>query len=899
MKKKTQQKVKVDTVSKKGIYQSEQGNQKGNRKFSPEALMKNRRQRKFIVKEAVKEQASFSSRQAVKYSKRKYRDAQKAYRSKMMQYNQLKQALEEVEGKEAVAKEGQDIRAATFSRVKLKDEVEKASEAAEAAKIQRQARKTVYKKTKKTDPTRTSKQVKRQAASYVKSKGEQTIAQHDTLNEAVKSRQDGRKRTNTYQTTKYLGRNAYHVNKKLVKRTYGLSNRSYNLIRGKGFQPTPEEFSKIRQAAKKFRNFQHRLRASKLGKVAKGTSNFFGTVIRVINNPLKTKNLVVLGGLMMIIVTIFMFFPLSMPVSIQQDDFQLTDSWLHMTKIDADRSDDTYSFYTPLDEVMFYMNYRFEDYTTTDTMSILTNKRYGDYLNEIWSAMNDTSKDEYKFTSMYDLAKDKHSAYYMDPDDFEEMKENAEEFGYSILDGQLEFPYKTENLPITRRFGFEVNGESVQKFLSIEVESSQDLDITAPMAGTVKWHEDQYKVIITEPGEDGSRLILTGIHAKRQESGSEVKEGELIGKASGETLTISYEKYNEDKKAMERVNPAFYFSKVTYRQKTMITEPFDPDGGELKNARFLHDKLIEKGYKLEGICAMLGSFSVESGINPKRAEGDYLNPPVGASGNCWDDPAWLALGGMAIYGRYPNIVHRGLGLGQWTDTADGGTRHTLLINFAKEKKKKWYSLGLQLDFMLNGDVPAYRTILKNVLSGTVGNGVGELTRYFLNHWEGNPGDKLAERTATAEKWYHYFKENPDTDPGGSTGKYILPINPPNISSWFGLRSLGDYHRGLDFAHPQGTPIKAIDGGTVITAEYHYSWGNHVRVLHKNGQTSLYAHCSALKVKVGDKVKQGDIVGLVGNTGNSFGAHLHLEISKSTDLSVSSLLDPAQVLGINR
>ncbi|MEQ7058223.1 M23 family metallopeptidase [Enterococcus avium] len=43
----------------------------------------------------------------------------------------------------------------------------------------------------------------------------------------------------------------------------------------------------------------------------------------------------------------------------------------------------------------------------------------------------------------------------------------------------------------------------------------------------------------------------------------------------------------------------------------------------------------------------------------------------------------------------------------------------------------------------------------------------------------------------------------------------------------------------------------------------------------NGQTSLYAHCSALKVKVGDKLKQGDIVGLVGNTGNSFGAHLHL------------------------
>ena len=489
--------------------------------------------------------------------------------------------------------------------------------------------------------------------------------------------------------------------------------------------------------------------------------------------------------------------------------------------------------------------------------------------------MNDTSKDEYKFTSMYDLAKDKNSKFHMDSDDFEEMKENAEEFGYSTLDGQLEFPYKTENLPISRRFGFEVNGSKVEKFSSIEVEASQDLDINAPMGGKVKWHEDQNKVVITEDEQNGSRLILTGVNSKRQESGTEVKEGELIGKATGSTLIISYEKYNEDKKIMQRVNPAFYFEKVTYRQKTTITESFDPEGGELENARFLYSKLTEMGYKLEGIAAMLGNFSVESGINPKRAEGDYLPPPVGATPISWDDPVWLAIGGMQIYGRYPNIVHRGLGLGQWTDTADGGTRHTLLVNFAKEKKKKWYSLGLQLDFMLNGDVPAYRTIFKSTMDGSAGNGVAELTRYFLVRWEGNPGDKLAERVAAAEKWYAYFKANPDKDPGGSTGKYILPLNPPNISSWFGWRSMGDYHRGIDFAHPQGTPIKAIDGGTVITAEFHYSWGNHVRIKHDNGQTSLYAHCSALKVKVGDKLKQGDIVGLVGNTGNSFGAHLHL------------------------
>lgn len=923
MKNKPQQKVKIESKSKSSIYRSnpEKENRNKAKSSQVDTRLKNRRQHKFQVNQAMKQNASLSARKAIKHTRNEYREAQQTYRSKVLQYDQLQQALKTVEHKheetksntDAVSsKEGetgiassvrpvdsQKIRSETFSKAKLIEETDKASVAKEAAKEDLKVKREVYKKTKKADPTRTSKQFKRQVVSATKRKGEEVVGQQDILSEAVNIRQDSRTRTNTYQTTKYVVKNAHRMNMKLSKGVYGLSNKSYNYIRGKGFQRTPEEYSKLRQRAKKFRNFRNRLKASKLGRAATKTSNFAAAVARVINNPLKTRNIAILGGIMMFIAMIFMFIPLFTPLPIQQDEFDLTDSWTHLTKVDADRSDETYSFYTEFDEVMFYMNYRFEDYKVEDKTGILTFKTYGDYLNGVWEAMNDTKGDTYKFTSMYDLAKDKESQYYLNPDDYEEMKENVEEFGYSSLDGLLEFPFETDNLPITRRYGYEVSGEKVQRFPSIEVESRQDLDILAPMAGKVEWHEDQNKLIINEDEKNGARLILTGINAKRHESGSKVKESELIGKATGETLTISYEKYDSDKKSMRRVNPAFYFSKVTYRQKTTITESFDPEGGELANARFLYNKLTELGYKLEGIAAMLGNFSVESGINPKRAEGDYLPPPVGATPISWDDPAWLAIGGMQIYGRYPNIVHRGLGLGQWTDTADGGTRHTLLINFAKSKNKKWYSLGLQLDFMMNGDVPAYRTIFKNVMSGSAGNGVADLTRYFLVRWEGNPGDKLGERVAAAEKWYKYFKENPDSDPGGSTGKYILPLNPPNISSWFGYRSLGDYHRGLDFAHPQGTPIKAIDGGTVITAEYHYSWGNHVRVKHDNGQTSLYAHCSALKVKVGDKLKQGDIVGLVGNTGNSFGAHLHLEISKSTDLSVSSLLDPAKVLGINK
>ena len=60
------------------------------------------------------------------------------------------------------------------------------------------------------------------------------------------------------------------------------------------------------------------------------------------------------------------------------------------------------------------------------------------------------------------------------------------------------------------------------------------------------------------------------------------------------------------------------------------------------------------------------------------------------------------------------IIHRGLGLGQFTDTRDGSNRNTLIRMYAKEKNKKWYDMDLQLDFIANADAPAYRTYLNRV-----------------------------------------------------------------------------------------------------------------------------------------------------------------------------------------
>lgn len=85
------------------------------------------------------------------------------------------------------------------------------------------------------------------------------------------------------------------------------------------------------------------------------------------------------------------------------------------------------------------------------------------------------------------------------------------------------------------------------------------------------------------------------------------------------------------------------------------------------------------------------------------------------------------------------------------------------------------------------------------------------------------------------------------------------------------------HTGLDIAATTGTPIKVVADGTVTFAKYNGSYGNLVKIDHGEGVETWYGHTSKMYVKVGQKVKAGDIIAAVGSTGNSTGPHLHLEI----------------------
>lgn len=86
-----------------------------------------------------------------------------------------------------------------------------------------------------------------------------------------------------------------------------------------------------------------------------------------------------------------------------------------------------------------------------------------------------------------------------------------------------------------------------------------------------------------------------------------------------------------------------------------------------------------------------------------------------------------------------------------------------------------------------------------------------------------------------------------------------------------------FHAGMDFTAPIGTDIYATGNGTIISAGWEQGYGNCVQINHGYGYITLYGHMSAVKVRSGQAVKRGEVIGLVGSTGKSTGPHLHYEV----------------------
>ncbi len=137
-----------------------------------------------------------------------------------------------------------------------------------------------------------------------------------------------------------------------------------------------------------------------------------------------------------------------------------------------------------------------------------------------------------------------------------------------------------------------------------------------------------------------------------------------------------------------------------------------------------------------------------------------------------------------------------------------------------------------------------------------------------------------------------------TDPEREwSGKFRPPVDAP-VSDVFGTRrtfngKVQSMHQGLDYAVPTGTPVSAVNAGTVLLAGPLYFEGNCVVLDHGQGLLTLYLHLSEIKVKQGERVARGQEIGLSGGTGRATGPHLHLAVRWE-----GIYLNPATLLTLN-
>jgi len=131
---------------------------------------------------------------------------------------------------------------------------------------------------------------------------------------------------------------------------------------------------------------------------------------------------------------------------------------------------------------------------------------------------------------------------------------------------------------------------------------------------------------------------------------------------------------------------------------------------------------------------------------------------------------------------------------------------------------------------------------------------------------------------------------PSNQSMASFGSYIWPAD-GNLTSRFGRRSaiVGSVnHMGIDICGRTGDPIFAADSGEVVFSGWNRTFGHYIKIVHDNGHSTLYAHCSELLVSEYERVWQGQEIALMGRTGTASAVHLHFEVIVN-DVNVDPLI----------
>jgi murein DD-endopeptidase MepM/ murein hydrolase activator NlpD len=231
--------------------------------------------------------------------------------------------------------------------------------------------------------------------------------------------------------------------------------------------------------------------------------------------------------------------------------------------------------------------------------------------------------------------------------------------------------------------------------------------------------------------------------------------------------------------------------------------------------------------------------------------------------------------------------------------------HDVVFSF-DAKSKTWYALaGISLE-----TAPGIYSLELNGETAAVKNGVNKISfsrkltvvrgKYPKIQGKLSVEGKFTEPDPEQQKQIAAAQEvkkdylNRVTPEREWSGSFAAPAD-AEISDVFGVQRVFNgktqsTHFGLDFRVPSGTPVEAMNDGTVLLARPMYFEGNFIVLDHGQGLLTLYLHLSEFKVKEGDSVKRGQLIGLSGGTGRATGPHLHVAVRWQ-----GSYLDPASLV----
>lgn len=784
-------------------------------------------------------------------SRSAFKDSKKDFRLKKKNYRDNYKTFKNKNGKKANLTRKRQKEPLTKDAIKQKEALDKAKKELKSSKKTMKENRRAYTKVKKADPTSLRSKGKQEVKYAMTNK----LREDDSLGDGIGAYQTTKRSYQNTRTAFKLTKGTADLTLKTGRGVYGFGNRLYNFSRKRGFQRTPPDQTTRSQLMKKARAFRQRRKAALEVKKAQ---NFSSTLQSMLSGKqtmskgigILAKNPITWLVLLVIMVVIILAGTIATTPkpAILQTDRALSDSWTYVTKLDAEESDDTNTFYTDIDPIMFYMNERFEDYEINEHYVPL--KTYKSYLKTLWHDLNG-KKPNYELKTMTDLITTEKTLYYLKKEVYEEYLETVDTFGYTTLDSPLEFPFKTDQLTVTRRFGYEKNNGKEVLHKGIEVETEAGIDIHSPLTGVVFSLPSANSVVIQMPEE--SKLTITGIKNTRLRVGDMIKVGDFIGRSTTSYLSFSYQLLDEKKNEWYDVNPGFYFPKVVYTQQTLI-------GTDYENQSLSPE-----------VIALIPKF--------KQAMKDIGMPEKYLA-------VLLAICMQESAGKVPDVMQcsESLNLPPNTLGTDAsikqGTKYLWenmkMVGLDRiEKDEKYLKTAVQA-YNFGGNFVSFSQ--KNGFAYTP-----ELAVEFSQMMSGGTG-----LYGDSKYIPHVWRYMNVTGSGGGTGQFFYPLpNKINDISGFDYRinpktGVYELHLGLDFPVGLGTPIYASEDAEVMrNSDVGDTYGINVVLKHSKGKWwTRYAHMSRANVSVGQKVKRGQVIGYVGDTGLSTGYHLHFEVMTS-------------------